>query len=55
MQIISLDTFEKSGLDLPKIDLSEKLGSLHDDFKTSVEPINGYFGYLAASVTLQVN
>jgi hypothetical protein len=50
MQTISLDTFEKSGLDLPKIDLYEKLGSLHDHFTTSVEPANGYFGYLAATV-----
>jgi hypothetical protein len=50
MQNISFDAFEKSGLDLPKIDLSEKLSSFHDDFRSSVEPINGYFGCLATTV-----
>ena len=50
MQNVSFDTFEMSGLDLPKIELSEKLDSLHNSFQTAVEPMNGYFGFLAADV-----
>jgi hypothetical protein len=50
MSEISLDAFEKSRLDSNKTDLSEKLVSLHKDFETSVEPVNGYFGYLATTV-----
>jgi hypothetical protein len=50
MSEISLDVFEKSSLDSTKTGLSEKLVSLHKDFESSVEPINGYFGYLAATV-----
>jgi hypothetical protein len=50
MDTLTIDAIEGSGLDVLETDLIDKLDSLHDGFQTSVEPINGWFGYLSAEV-----
>jgi cytochrome c556 len=47
---ISMETFDKEVLESLNTSLTGRLESLHKDFNSAVEPINGYFGYLSAEV-----
>lgn len=44
MQAVSLDSFEKNGLESLSLDRAEKLSELNKAFKTSVKPENGSYG-----------
>jgi hypothetical protein len=50
MPNMAIDTFEKEGLQTLDTTTSDQLESLHKDFRSTVNPINGYFGYLSAEV-----